>query len=328
MTKEATGIPVVVAGLGEVGRAIARAVLSSADLRLVGAVDPAFAKQKLDAIVGTPTGLEVEADPARSLRAARGGVLLLATSSRFLEVLPTIEQAVRAGLWRRLDVRGARLPVARARGGGRRPRRPLREERRGRGRRGREPRPRARPAAGAALPGHRRGAPPRGQARRRPLRPARVALAEGRRRARAGGVPARRGGGRHRPRRARRVGDAGGAGLRSRPRRARGGGRAGAGEPRPGRPGAGPEGRRGRHPAGRPRLAGRPRGGPARGGPRGRREDPRDEVLLEADPPLRLVVPGGFPGEASTAWSVVHAAAAIPLLQGLVTVLDLPPGRS
>ena len=56
--------------------------------------------------------------------------------------------------------------------------------------------------------------------------------------------------------------------------------------------------------------------------------DPRDEVFLEADPPLRLVVPGGFPGEASTAWSVVHAAAAVPMLQGLVTVLDLPPGRS
>jgi len=57
-------------------------------------------------------------------------------------------------------------------------------------------------------------------------------------------------------------------------------------------------------------------------------EDPRDEVRIESDPPLRLLIPGGFPGEASTAWSVVHAAAAIPLLQGLVTVLDLPPGRS
>jgi 4-hydroxy-tetrahydrodipicolinate reductase len=57
-------------------------------------------------------------------------------------------------------------------------------------------------------------------------------------------------------------------------------------------------------------------------------EDPRDEVRIESDPPLRLVIPGGFPGEASTAWSVVHAAAAIPLMQGLVTVLDLPPGRS
>ncbi len=29
-------------------------------------------------------------------------------------------------------------------------------------------------------------------------------------------------------------------------------------------------------------------------------EDPRDEVELDADPPLRLVVPGGVPGEAAT----------------------------
>jgi 4-hydroxy-tetrahydrodipicolinate reductase len=56
--------------------------------------------------------------------------------------------------------------------------------------------------------------------------------------------------------------------------------------------------------------------------------DPRDEIAIEADPPLRLVVPGGFPGEASTAWTVVHAASAVPMMQGLVTVLDLPPGRS
>ncbi|HET8734521.1 MAG TPA: dihydrodipicolinate reductase, partial [Anaeromyxobacteraceae bacterium] len=75
-----------------------RAVLASADLRLVGAVDPALAGRPLDEVVGAPTGLTVEADPARALRAARGGVLLQATTSRFLEALPAIEQAVRAGL--------------------------------------------------------------------------------------------------------------------------------------------------------------------------------------------------------------------------------------
>ncbi|MGA8890787.1 MAG: dihydrodipicolinate reductase, partial [Anaeromyxobacteraceae bacterium] len=61
MANEATGIPVVIAGLGEVGRAIARAVLASADLRLVAAVDPAFAGRKLDDLVGSPTGLTVAA---------------------------------------------------------------------------------------------------------------------------------------------------------------------------------------------------------------------------------------------------------------------------
>jgi 4-hydroxy-tetrahydrodipicolinate reductase len=57
-------------------------------------------------------------------------------------------------------------------------------------------------------------------------------------------------------------------------------------------------------------------------------EDPRDETWIDADPPLRMVIPGGLPGEAATAWAVVHAAGALPMLRGLVTVLDLPPGRS
>jgi 4-hydroxy-tetrahydrodipicolinate reductase len=55
--------------------------------------------------------------------------------------------------------------------------------------------------------------------------------------------------------------------------------------------------------------------------------DPRDEVELTCEPPLRLVVPGGTPGESATAWAVVNAATAITDLRGLVTVLDLPVGR-
>jgi len=54
-------------------------------------------------------------------------------------------------------------------------------------------------------------------------------------------------------------------------------------------------------------------------------EDPRDETWIDADPPLRLVIPAAA-GEAATAWAVVHAAGALPMLRGLVTVLDLPPG--
>jgi hypothetical protein len=56
-------------------------------------------------------------------------------------------------------------------------------------------------------------------------------------------------------------------------------------------------------------------------------EHPRDEVGLDADPPLRLHVPGGIPGDEASAWAMVHAAEALPMLRGLVTVLDLPPGR-
>jgi len=56
--------------------------------------------------------------------------------------------------------------------------------------------------------------------------------------------------------------------------------------------------------------------------------DPRDEIELIADPGIRLIIPGGTPGDRATAWSVVHAA---PLVKGsepgLITVLDLPAGR-
>jgi hypothetical protein len=56
-------------------------------------------------------------------------------------------------------------------------------------------------------------------------------------------------------------------------------------------------------------------------------EDPRDEVELDADPPLRLLVPGGVPGEAATVAAVLNAIGALTELRGLVTVLDLPAGR-
>ena len=56
-------------------------------------------------------------------------------------------------------------------------------------------------------------------------------------------------------------------------------------------------------------------------------EDPRDEVELDADPPLRLVVPGGVPGDLATAGAAGNAAPAVIELRGLVTVLDLPAGR-
>jgi 4-hydroxy-tetrahydrodipicolinate reductase len=328
VAKEAMGIPVVVAGLGEVGRAIVRAVLSSADLTLVGVVDPAFATQKVDAIVGIPTGLDVDADLSRCLRGAGGGVLLLATSSRFLEVLPTIEQAVRAGLsvvstceelaypWLAheeeadaLDALCERNDVA--------------------------------VIAAGVNPGLALDRLPallsQGTGAVRRLEARRVVDLSSRREAlwRKAGVGLT-------PEEFRRAVEAdaiGHVGLAESATLAALGCGLDLDE---------------LEEEAEPVLASRDLAGPvpvrkggtagirqvARGWQEGREvvrlevvlaagaEDPRDEVRIEADPPLRLVIPGGFPGEASTAWSVVHAAAAIPLLQGLVTVLDLPPGRS
>ncbi len=94
-----TEIPVVIMGLGEIGRAIARAVLVRPHLHIVGAVDPAHAGGALEDLVGEGgAGIEIAADAAQALEAARGGVVLAATSSRFEEVLAQLEQAVRAGV--------------------------------------------------------------------------------------------------------------------------------------------------------------------------------------------------------------------------------------
>jgi hypothetical protein len=56
--------------------------------------------------------------------------------------------------------------------------------------------------------------------------------------------------------------------------------------------------------------------------------NPRDEIELVGEPGIRILIPGGTPGDKATAWTVVHAA---PLVQGsepgLISVLDLPAGR-
>ena len=95
------GIPVVLLGLGEIGQAIARAALLRPDFRVVAAVDPAPSRagQPLADLLGEPAG---DVRVARNLRdvaaPAEGGVVLAATGSRFEEVLPDLEEAVRAGL--------------------------------------------------------------------------------------------------------------------------------------------------------------------------------------------------------------------------------------
>ncbi|WP_242341402.1 MULTISPECIES: dihydrodipicolinate reductase [Anaeromyxobacter] len=94
-------IPVVLAGLGETGRAIARAVVLRDDLEIVAAVDPdaALAGQPLDELVGAPAPeLRVESDLAEALARAKGGVLLHSGTSRLEEALPDLRAAVRAGV--------------------------------------------------------------------------------------------------------------------------------------------------------------------------------------------------------------------------------------
>jgi 4-hydroxy-tetrahydrodipicolinate reductase len=92
-------IPVVVQGLGSIGRAIARAALESPDLTIVGAIDPRYAGARLVDLIGPGApDLEISADPAKAYAQARGGVVLHATGSMFEEIAPQLERAVDAGL--------------------------------------------------------------------------------------------------------------------------------------------------------------------------------------------------------------------------------------
>lgn len=95
-------LPVAVAGLGFIGRKIAETALSSGELALVGAVDVSASiagRPLAELIPGASKSLKVDADLGRLLpRLAGGGVLLLATGSRFQAVLPQLEAAARAGV--------------------------------------------------------------------------------------------------------------------------------------------------------------------------------------------------------------------------------------
>ena len=328
MAEGLRGIPVVVMGLGPVGQAIARAALATPDLRLVGAVDPRHAGRTLGALLGGPgPALAIEAEPARALAAARGGVLLHAVTSDLEEAEPHLRQAVRAGLsvvstceelaypWlshealaEELDRLAEQRDVA---------------------------------VVGAGVnPGFALDRLPAflsqvaGPVRH--VRAARVVDAATRREQLARKVgagltvdafdaAAERGEVGH-------VGLSQSAALAA----------LGCGfeldeveetiDPvTAARDLAGPV------PVARGRVAGARQvvRGFVEGEERVRLEvtiavgaaDPRDEVELDASPPLRLVVPGGIPGEEATAWAVVNAAAPATLLRGLVTVLDLPAGR-
>jgi 4-hydroxy-tetrahydrodipicolinate reductase len=95
-----SGIPVVLMGLGEIGRAIARAALVRPELRIAGAVDPdpAVAGRRLPDVLGVAAPDLAVARRLGEIAAPAGGVVLLATQSRFEAVLPDLEEAVRAGL--------------------------------------------------------------------------------------------------------------------------------------------------------------------------------------------------------------------------------------
>ncbi len=54
--------------------------------------------------------------------------------------------------------------------------------------------------------------------------------------------------------------------------------------------------------------------------------DPRDEVEIDGEPPLRMVIPGGVQGDRATVGIMINAARAIDRAPpGLITMRDVPP---
>lgn len=90
-------VPVVVMGLGHVGREICRAALASEEVQLVGAVD--HAPKLVGAPLGELLGLASALSVASTLKQAKaeGAVVLQATGSRLEEVLEQLLEAVRQG---------------------------------------------------------------------------------------------------------------------------------------------------------------------------------------------------------------------------------------
>ncbi|MBI5069405.1 MAG: dihydrodipicolinate reductase [Deltaproteobacteria bacterium] len=318
----------VLVGLGPTGLAIARAVLETPDLRIVGAVDPAHQGRTLAEVLGGPApSVTIAADPARILGSARGGVLLHAVGGDLDDAEPLLTQAVRAGLtvvstceelcypWLAHEKLAERLDKLA------------------------ESRDVAVLATGVTpgfaldrLPGFLSQVT--GPVRH--LRAVRVVDAAAASPGQAGalgiGLEAAA------------FDEASDRGDLGQPGMAQSAALAALGcgfeldeveeslEPvlaeaaRPGPPAVARGAVAGvRHSvrgfvdgAERVQLTLRVEVGAA---------DPHDEVELDARPPLSLRIPGGVPGLEATAWAVVNAAAPATLLRGLVTVLDLPAGR-
>lgn len=91
-------VPVVVMGLGHIGREICRSAVASEEVELVGAVDkaPGLAGTSLGELLGMSSTLRVSAT-LKDAQAAKGSVLLHATGSRLTSVLEELLEAVRQG---------------------------------------------------------------------------------------------------------------------------------------------------------------------------------------------------------------------------------------
>jgi hypothetical protein len=94
-------VPVVVMGLGFIGQEIARAALQSEELELIGAVDksPSLAGHKLSDVLGIPAGtFKISPTIGQAVGRRRGVVLLHATGSKLPQVTDQVLEALSHGM--------------------------------------------------------------------------------------------------------------------------------------------------------------------------------------------------------------------------------------
>ena len=94
-------VPVVVMGLGFIGQEIARAALQSEELELIGAVDksPSLSGKKLSDVLGIPAGtFKISPTIAQAVGRRQGVVLLHATGSKLPQVTDQVLEALSHGM--------------------------------------------------------------------------------------------------------------------------------------------------------------------------------------------------------------------------------------
>ncbi len=93
-------VPVIVMGLGFIGQEIARAALQSEELELIGAVDksPSLLGKKLSEVLGVPSTLKVSGTIAQAVGRRAGVVLLHATGSKLPQVTEQVLEALSHGM--------------------------------------------------------------------------------------------------------------------------------------------------------------------------------------------------------------------------------------
>jgi 4-hydroxy-tetrahydrodipicolinate reductase len=98
----ARSLRVVVSGLGPIGQGVARLLLGTEGLQVVGATDvsPTLAGQDLGVILGLPRKLriKVEREPARLLRKTKADLAVLCTASSIRDIKPQVAAFLNRGM--------------------------------------------------------------------------------------------------------------------------------------------------------------------------------------------------------------------------------------